>query len=334
MATIGADDRLIIWDLSNGEPLIVQGGQQGRAMFFGPEDSQLVTITPTGQVDVWTLKVSPPLGLEALSSFQGFTGRVTAVAHSPERRRLAFGGVDGSVHVWRLPEGEAVAEFTAHIGTVQALAFSPDGQRLATVSMDRGVSLWQIPTGILLHKLTDPEHEEVDFLPLGATFSPDGTLLAVATESGVHVWNTQNGEERYAIQAAQNAATNTLTFSPDGTLLVGCGGQPLIGVWDAQTGESLGLLPTQGELCSKVVFSPDSTLLAVMPRPGRNVYLWNLQRIHDDVPPEEKKLDRADRNTLGLPPGVRFWDVAWSPDGRFLVVLDELGPIYVLSAAP
>ena len=199
--------------------------------------------------------------------------------------------------------------------------------------MDRGVSVWQMPAGTLLHKLTDPEQEVVEILPLDATFSPDGALLAVSTENGVRVWDVESGEERYTIQAVQNAATNTLTFSPDGTLLVGCGSQPLIGVWDAQTGDALGLLPTQGELCSDVAFSPDGTLLVVMPRPGRNVYLWNLQRIHDDVPPEEKKLDRADRNTLGLPPGVRFYDVAWSPDGRFLVVLDEVGPIYVLSAA-
>ena len=334
MATLGADDQLVVWNLADGEPLLTQGGQLGRAMFFGPEDSQLVAITPTGQVDVWTIGASSPRGLEPLSSFQGYAGRITAVAHSQDRTLLAFGAVDGSVHVWSLPEGEAVAEFTAHLGTVQALAFSQDGRRLVTVSMDRGVSLWQMPEGTLLHKFTDPEREEVDISPLDATFSPDGALLAVATESGVRVWDVESGAERYTIQAVQNAATNTLTFSPDGTLLVGCGGQPLIGVWDAQSGDALGLLPTQGELCSDVAFSPDGTLLVVMPRPGRNIYLWNLQHIHDDVPPEEKKLDRADRNTLGLPPGVRFYDMAWSPNGRFLVVLDELGPIYVLSVAP
>jgi len=333
MATIGADSLLVVWNLASGEPLIMQDGNAGRELFFGPKDSLLVTITPTGKVDVWTINVSPPRRLEAVTSFQGYEGRVTAVAHSPDRTLLAFGGVDGSVHVWRVPEGEPVVNFAAHAGTVQALAFAPNGQSLVTVSMDRGVSLWQMPEGTLLRKFTDPEAGPVDILPLDAAFSPDGALLAVSTENGVRVWDVESGEERYTIRAVQNAAANVLTFSPDGALLVGCGGQPLIGVWGAQTGAQLGLLPTQGELCSNVVFSPDSALLAVMPRPGRNVYLWNLQHIHDDVPPEEKQLDRADRNTLGLPPGVRFYDVVWSPDGRFLVVLDEVGPIYVLSAA-
>ncbi len=331
MASIGADDQLVVWNLASGEPLIVQDGHKGRSMFFGPQDSQLITITPTGKVEVWAIDVSPPRGLDALTSFQGYEGRVTAVAHSPDRALLAFGGVDGSVHVWRVPEGEPVVEFAAHVGTVQALAFSPDGQFLVAVSMDRGVSLWQMPQGTLVRRFTDPERGPVDILPLDATFSSDGALLAVSTENGVRVWEVESGEEQYTIQAVQSAATNKLVFSPDGTLLVGCGGQPLVGVWDAQSGEALGLLPTQGELCSNVVFSPDSALLVVMPRPGRNVYLWNLEHIHDNVPPEEKKLDRADRNTLGLPPGVRFYDVAWSPDGRFLVVLDEVGPIYVLS---
>ena len=333
MATVGADDQLVVWNLASGEPLIVQDGNQGRAMFFGPEDAQLVTITPTGRVDVWTINVSPPRSLELLTRFQGHVGRVTAVAHSPDRTLLAFGGVDGSVHLWRLPQGEPVAEFTAHAGTVQALAFAPNGQSLVTVSMDRGVSLWQLPDGTLLHKFTDPEKGAVDIVPLDAAFSPDGTLLAVSTEDGVRTWDVASGKERYTIQAVQNAAANTLTFSPDGTLLVGCGSQPLIGVWEAQSGAALGLLPTQGELCANVVFSPDSALLAVMPRPGRDVYLWNLEHIHDEVPPEEKQLARVDRHALGLPPGVRFYDVAWSPDGRFLVVLDEVGPIYVLSVA-
>jgi len=333
MATVGADDQLVVWNLASGEPLIVQDGNQGRNLFFGPQDTQLVTITPTGRVDVWTINVSPPRNLEPLTSFQGYGGRVTAVAHSADRTLLAFGGVDGSVHLWRLPEGEPVAEFIAHAGTVQALTFAPDGQSLVTVSMDRGVSLWRLPDAALLHKFTDPETGPVDIMPLDATFSPDGKLLAVSTEDGVRVWDVASGEERYTIQAVQNAAANVLTFSPDGTLLVGCGSQPLIGVWEAQTGTSLGLLPTQGELCADVAFSPDSALLVVMPRPGRDVYLWNLEHIHDDVPPEEKQLARVDRHALGLPPGVRFYEVAWSPDGRFLVVLDEVGPIYVLSVA-
>ncbi len=333
MVTVGADDQLVLWNLASGEPLIAQDGNQGREAFFGPNDTHVITITPMGRVDVWAVNVSPPRSLDIVTSFQGFEGRVTSVAHSPDRTLLAFGGVDGSVHIWRMPAGEPVAEFTAHAGTVQALTFAPDGRSLVPVSMDRGVSLWQMPQGTLLHKFTDPEREGIDILPLNAVFSPDGTLLAVSTENGVRVWNVPSGEEQYTIQAVQNAAANTLTFSPDGTLLVGCGSQPLIGVWDAQSGDALGLLPTQGELCANAVVSPDSTLLVVVPRPGRDVYLWNLQHIRDDVPPEEKKLDRADRHTLGLPPAVRFYDVFWSPDGRFIVLLDELGPIYVLSAA-
>ncbi len=38
-------------------------------------------------------------------------------------------------------------------------------------------------------------------------------------------------------------------------------------------------------------------------------------------------------NIMGLFAGPRFWNIAWSDDGRFVAVLDELGPIYILAAA-
>ena len=102
---------------------------------------------------------------------------------------------------------------------------------------------------------------------------------------------------------------------------------------EAASGELLGGLPLPGQVCATLAFSPDGLLLLTLPQPGRDLYLWDITHITDDVPAEEKELRRRNRDNMGIFPGARFYDAVWSEDGRFIFALDELGPIYVISAA-
>jgi WD40 repeat protein len=54
--------------------------------------------------------------------------------------------------------------------------------------------------------------------PHGATFSPDGTLLAVESGSEVKVWNTTTGQEEHKLKGFKGRP-NALAFSPDGRTL-------------------------------------------------------------------------------------------------------------------
>lgn len=333
LASVGADNTTVIWNLANGEPLFVQGDNDGRYVFWGPDDEVLVTVNPTGLTRVWSLDMSLPRKLVEVTSFAGSGEEMTVVAQSYDRSLLAFGTPGGRIKIWRVPEAALVADIQAHGQSTQYLTFSPDGRFLASLSANRGVRVWSLPDADLFYDLGREEIGDNNYVPQRTDFSPDSKTLAVANDQGIQLWSMESGEQVYFVEAAQNAAASKIVFSPDGKLLVGCGQQPLIGVWEASTGKSLGLLPLPGQVCANVVFSPDSTLLLTLPTPGRDLYLWNIIHITDDIPVEQKMLDRADRHKMGLFVGPRFFDIAWSNDGRFIIVLDELGPIYVLSAA-
>jgi WD40 repeat protein len=332
MASVGADSNVVVWNLANGEALFVRGDAQSRWVFFGPGDDSLITVSSAGRAQVWSMDMTPPRELKPLVSFEGHEVEAGIVVQSPDRTLLAFGATNGGIRLWRVPVVQLAADIQVLQQAIQFLTFSPDGTRLASISADRGLRVWSVPDGALVYSLTRPEEGTVELLPLRAAFSPDSKYLAVANETGIQVWDMATGQQIYFVDAARNNASNALVYSPNGKLLVGCGAQPLIGVWEAATGKPLGLLPLPGQFCANAAFSPDNTLLLTLPMPGRDLYLWNIIHITDDVPTDQKMLDRADRRTMGLPAGTRFFNIAWSPDGRFIVVLDELGPIYMLTA--
>jgi CHAT domain/WD domain, G-beta repeat len=66
--------------------------------------------------------------------------RITAVAFSPEGRRLATASI-GMALVWDASSGQELATLT-HSNWVEGVAFSPDGRRLATASYDKTARIW------------------------------------------------------------------------------------------------------------------------------------------------------------------------------------------------
>ena len=73
-------------------------------------------------------------------------------------------------------------------------------------------------------------------------FSPDGTHLVVGTDVGVWLYDVTNGKET-ALFTGYKGQVNALAFSPDGKTLVSSGfNNPIIQLWDLETGRKLSTL--------------------------------------------------------------------------------------------
>lgn len=103
------------------------------------------------------------------------------------------------------------------------------------------------------------------------TFSPDGNLLAIAADDGVHIWQTQTMHLMLFLPAQDGA--KSVAFSPDGRLIASGGYDNFVSLHTV-TGALLYHLPTTDTINS-VTFSPDGHILSA--GVGKAVMAWQAE---------------------------------------------------------
>jgi WD40 repeat protein len=186
-------------------------------------------------------------------------GGVQAVTFAPDGRRLATGGVDGSVVIWEVGNG-AQKELSDHPQSrVVRLAFSPDGTTLASGHASSAVVLWNVMTGKERVLLAGHANDRVCL-----DFSPDGATLATGGEEpGIRLWDVASGKIKATLRA-RPGAVRCVRFSPDGRTLASGYNAGLVELWDVSTGErrhSLGP-GNKGYAVQNLAFSGDGLTLA------------------------------------------------------------------------
>lgn len=109
----------------------------------------------------------------------------SALAVSPDGKRIASGHTDGTARIWDAGTGKLVLELRGHLDAVTALAFAPDAATLLTASLDKTARLWDLHTGQEISRLAG----QTDSL-IGVAFAPDGRSFFTRSLDGtVAVWS-------------------------------------------------------------------------------------------------------------------------------------------------
>jgi WD40 repeat protein len=183
-------------------------------------------------------------------------GSVTSASFSADGRLVLTTSTGRFAGVWRASTGRLLRTLH-HPGAVFAGTFSPNGRLVATIGADRArhrVWVFDSRSGRLLHVLPR-------IGVTGATFSPDGRLLAVASYHGTSLWRPQSGRSVRLLDDG-GGKVNEAVFSPDGSLLATAGEDGAVRVWTVADGDRLYYFTGHTNPVLAVAWSPDGRFLA------------------------------------------------------------------------
>lgn len=235
-----------VWDVGAAKPPApIRGTDPARAMALSPDGSQVAVIRG---IELQLADVAARTIVRTLPTRRP----ADVVAFDRAGERVVAAGAEGPV-VFRTDSGEAGADIgVASLST--GVAFSPSGDTLA-IAVDNGrdgvVSFWRRGEELERGEIIQPN------LVRHLSFSPDGSLLAGATEADttVKLWAVRSRRLARELFGHSDAVTAT-AFSPDGRLLATAGRDLTVRIWDPRTGRELRTLKHERPVTA-VAFSPD-----------------------------------------------------------------------------
>ncbi|MGD9078295.1 MAG: hypothetical protein PVG96_03100 [Desulfobacterales bacterium] len=265
--------------------------------------------------------------------------RVFDFQYSPDGKSLAMIDKKGFVRILDINSWNEIVVFRGHgevsrwrSGGTERLSYSPDGRMVAT-SGNKELKIWNPLTGVEIMTIDVPKYVT------SIAFSPDGKLIAAVTGTlvtgtmgTVNIWDAVDGSHLGVLDSKREHHIN-IEFSPKGrTLAVNKGTH--LELWDvsqceadrsssdsSQIGELLDvfILPSGkrvGE--SRQSFSSDGNIIAVSN--GRNIVIWDIA--------QSSEIRRFISTKVEDYPYGLFHDVAFSPDGNYLVIITG-GGVYL-----
>jgi serine/threonine protein kinase/WD40 repeat protein len=343
-------DQAAIYDSATGQPRGQRFTHESGAnqALFSPDGTLLVTAGFDYQLRIYHASrqqlVAPIMHHAAL---------IQSVAFSPDGRFLAAGDVEGVVQVWDLttaarpillngevrrrgairPDGKSVIligddnalhacdvltseehgapmPVPARLGWV---SFDPSGRWVGVACRESGARIFDFQTRQLVTEIKDASAAAADIA--NVIFSPDGRMVATTTPNGiVQRWNVADGRA-LGPEMVRNESTMPMWWSADGRWISACGSGRSAHVWDAATGQLLGV-PMQvkrDEGIDDCKFSSDGRRMIVA--------YWN-QSIE---PAFAQLFDLPSLKPIGAPMrhGDGIHNTWFSPDGRFIATAGE-----------
>ena len=190
------ENSIYLWDVGTGEiqrGIPVADDETVWSVAFSPGSQILAGAIQSkssskGSIRLWdvdTGEIQQTVHVEVLTGVEVF---------SPDVRTLASGLRDGRIYLYDVRTGEIQHTLAGHQDSVDELAFSPDGKILASSGSDTTIRLWNVRTGRQFHTLIG--HRSFSN---SVAFHPNSQTLASGL-SPVYLWDVRTGKHRKTLK--------------------------------------------------------------------------------------------------------------------------------------
>lgn len=273
-------------------------------------DSQMVTVWNQGgllQFDAGNLNLVTEYKIPENTSLLDYDPNGQLMALTSDRHRMEIRSIDGKV-----------IRSISPAGGFGSASFEPGGKHVWVSSMDEFRAI-AYDTSTWVETATCGGFETA--APVySVSSSPAGKWLVWIARATIQL-NRLPGCETVSRIGHQDFITAYAFSAGDTILAVSAGGdldgiyQPLLYIYDPETGRQKNVIPLQESPAMDVSFSPDSSIIATA---GSGLSLWDVN---------------SGREVISLAaPAQRFTAAAFSPDGRLFAAADEASlHIYAIS---
>jgi WD40 repeat protein/DNA-binding SARP family transcriptional activator/ABC-type transport system involved in cytochrome c biogenesis ATPase subunit len=165
----------------------------------------------------WIVYVENADGTDRVE-LRGATDVSTALAFSPDGKRLAGASFDGSLRIWNVLTGVLERRIEVDAAGVNDVSWNLHGTQLATADSDGTVGIWPVTAGppVFLLGHVGPV-DTVKFNPAG------DRIVSTGQDGTVRVWSAAGGDTLVVLHQTVGGPANGAAFSPDGASVVSYG---------------------------------------------------------------------------------------------------------------
>jgi WD40 repeat protein len=299
-ATGDAGGVVRLWAPLLTESQAVIGAHAGGAtsLAFHPNNQLLLSAGADGTWKLWQLTTPAP------KTFAGHTDAVRAVALANNQPLVVTGGVDKSLRVLNMNDGQLVREIKGHETGVTAAAVSPNNGLLASADETGRIRFWNFGDGA--DRLSAAGHAG----PVSAlAFHPDSQRVVSGGADGtLRIWQTPVPPQ---VLGGHGGTIRGIAISPNGQWFATVSDDRTARLWNSD-GQAVRQFGDHGQPVRSVALRADNAQMATGDAAGL-VRLWNPN-------------DGALQATLGAHPAAAT-HTAYLPAGDALYTAGEDGTL-------
>lgn len=182
------NDKVVIWDIEAGIPLLILEGHEDWVNYVGFfNDTTIISSSVDNTVKKWNIQS----GLE-ISTTKLYSGGFYSINFSADGSKLASGSGNGYLDIWDPTTGVFLDGYRPHLGSISKLMFTQNDERIITSSFDKSIKTLNLENGEYVNSFEEHFRSVQSF-----DLISDGNKVISSDHYDTYLWDLSSGAVEY-----------------------------------------------------------------------------------------------------------------------------------------